>query len=170
MKELEYPTYPLGEGPRLRWSAILAGSAIALAVIVSFNVLGVALGFFPGAAPAAAPAVGLGFSASWWTMGSGVAAHAAGAWFASRLSDCGGRGDGVLYGLVTWAFSTLAAVYVPAFALGGGIGLAGPGAIAFGTIALQAVAAALGGMAGARLYLPVPITEFRRAHREGARR
>jgi hypothetical protein len=169
MKELEFPIYPAAAGPRLRWAAIFAGATIALAVIVSLNMLGVGLGVFPAAASAAAaPAAALGPAASWWTLGAGVGASGLGGWFSSRLSDCGRRADGVLYGLVTWGASTLASVYVPAFALGGGQWIAGSGTFVFSTVALQALAAAIGGVAGARLYLPVPITEYRRGHRERA--
>lgn len=168
MRELEFPIYPVAAGPRLRWGAVIAGAAMAMAVTVALNVLGVGLRIFPGAGPAAAPAAAIGLSASWWSLGAGIAAYAAGGWFASRLSDCGRRADGVLYGLVTWAAATLASVYAPAFALGGGAGVTASGIFAFATLALQAGAAALGGAAGGRLYLPVPIAEYRR-HREAAR-
>jgi hypothetical protein len=127
----------------------------------------VGLGLVPAAAAVpAAPAAAAGPGASWWTLVSGGAAYGLGGWFSSRLSDSGRRADGVIYGLVTWAATTLAAVYVPAFALGGVLSLAASGAFVFATLALQAAAAALGGAAGARLYLPVPITEYRRGRHQ----
>lgn len=169
MRELEFPIYPLAVGPRLRWAAVAAGAAIALAVTVTLTVLGVGLKLFPGSTSAAAPATGIGLAASWWSLGAGVAAYLAGGWFASRLSDCGRRADGVLYGLVTWAAGTLASVYLPAFALGAGTSISAAGTFAFATLALEAAAAALGGLAGARLYLPVPIAEYRREHREAVK-
>lgn len=106
---------------------------------------------------------------SWWMLASTVAAHWLGAWFASRLSDSGRRSDGVIYGVVTWAAATLASIYVPAVALGGVLSIAATGVFVFATIALQAAAAALGGLAGARLYLPVPISDYRRPHRAAVR-
>lgn len=171
MKELEFPTYPSATGPRLRWTAILAGASVALAAITSLNILGVGLGVLPAAASAvpAVPAAAAGPLASGWTCACGVAAYWLGSWFSGRLSDSGRRSDGVIYGLVTWAVSTLAAVYVPAFALGGVLTLPASGVFVFATIALEAGAAALGGLTGARLYLPVPITEYRRTHRESIR-
>lgn len=172
MKELEFPTYPSATGPRLRWSAVLAGAAVALAVTASLNILGVGLGLLPAAASAAAAPAGAasaGPGSSWWTPASGVAAYWLGGWFTGRLSTSGHRSDGVIYGLVTWAASALAAVYVPAFALGGVLSIAASGVFVFATIALEAAAAALGGLVGARLYLPVPITEYRRTHREFVR-
>jgi hypothetical protein len=169
MRELEFPIYPVAAGPRLRWSAVAAGSAVTLAMTAGLNILGVGLNLLPAAASPVAAPVDIRAGA-WWTLASGVAAFWAGGWFASRLSDCGRRGDGVLYGLVAWAASTLAAFYVPAFALGGVLSIAATGLFVAATIALEAAAAALGGLAGARLYLPVPISEYRRAHPELAKR
>lgn len=169
MRELDFPIYPTAAGPRLRWSPIFAGAAVTLAATAGLNILGVGLGLLPAAAsPISAPVdVRAG---AWWTLASGVAAFWAGGWFASRLSDSGRRSDGVLYGLVAWATSTIGALYVPAFALGGVLSIAATGVFVFATIALEAAAAALGGLAGARLYLPVPITEYRRSHPELAGR
>jgi hypothetical protein len=168
MRELDFPIYPVAAGPRLRWSSILAGAAVTLAVTTALNVLGVGLGLLPAAASPLSPPIDVRAGA-WWTLSSGVIAFGLGAWVASRLSDSGRRGDGVLYGLVCWSASTLASVYVPAFALGGVLSIAASGVFVFVTIALEAASAALGGLAGARLFLPVPITEYRRAHPELAR-
>lgn len=142
MRELEFPAYPPVTGPRLRWSAIFAGAAVALAVLASLHTLG-ALG------------------SSWAAIASGVAAYGAGGWFASRLSDSGRHADGVLYGLVAWAVVTLVMFYSPAFAARVMPPMAAYGTPVFLVVLCEAAAAAFGGAAGARLYLPVPIAEYR---------
>lgn len=172
MREMEYPSYSAGSaGPRLNWSAVLAGSAVTLAALACLNVLGVGLNLLPAAASAdgAIPAATAGPGVIWWPSLSGIGSFYLGGWIASRLCDSGRRADGVIFGIVSWAVSTLATVYVPAFALGGTLSIAASGATAFATMALEAAAAALGGSAGARLYLPVPVDQFRRTHPHPAR-
>ena len=171
MREMEYPAYPSVAGPRLRWSSILAGSAMTVAVLASLNVLGIGLGYSPPAAAGAIPstvtagAVGGG---AWWTLGAGLVAFYLGGWFSSRLSDSGRRCDGAIYGLVSWAVAALAPVFWPSAAFGGALTAAAPGVFVFMTLAAHAAAAGFGGVAGARLYLPVPVGDYRKRHREFA--
>lgn len=162
MRELEYPTYPSSTGPRLRWSEIIAGTSVTLALLVALNFLGVGLGFLPAdvdIVPAAAK--------TWWPMASGAVAFFAGGWFASRLSDSGGRADGVIYGLVCWAASVLGGLVLPAETVGGVLSVAS-GVLVFATMVLEGVAAAVGGLVGARLYVPVPVSEYHRTRRHPA--
>jgi len=74
----------------------------------------------------------------------------------------------VLYGLVAWAVVTLVMLYSPAFAARVMPPLAAHGVPVFLVILCEAAAAAFGGAAGARLYLPVPIEDYR-AGRPGRR-
>ncbi|MBI3296855.1 MAG: hypothetical protein HYZ75_01735 [Elusimicrobia bacterium] len=163
MRAMEYPSYMSVTGPRLRWPSIFAGVAMTTAILGACNVLGVGLGYLPAGVDAAlAP----GTAGARWTLASGVPAFYVGGWFASRLSDSGRRSDGVIFGLVCWAASALVALYFPASTLGGAFALAFSGPLVFSVLALEAAAAALGGVNGARLYLPVPVSEYRRTHRE----
>ncbi|HXS99217.1 MAG TPA: hypothetical protein VN915_00915 [Elusimicrobiota bacterium] len=166
---MEYPAYPAASGPRVRWSSVLAGSALTVAVLASLDILGLGLGYYPAAAAAAIPSSvtsGAVPAGAWWTLGASLPAFFLGGWIASRLSDSGRRSDGVIFGLVSWAVSALTALYFPAASLGGAMTVAASGVFMFLTLLAQAWAAALGGFAGARLYLPVPAAEYRRHRRE----
>lgn len=171
MREMEYPAYPAASGPRVRWSSVLAGSAITIAVLASLDILGLGLGYEPAAAAGAVPSSvtsGAVPAGAWWTLGSSLLAFFFGGWVASRLSDSGRRSDGVLFALVSWAVSALTALYFPAASLGGAMTIAASGVFMFLTLVAQAWAAGFGGFAGARLYLPVPAAEYRRHRREAA--
>ncbi|HEX4048630.1 MAG TPA: hypothetical protein VH309_12375 [Elusimicrobiota bacterium] len=162
---MEFPAYPSAVGPRLRWSAVFAGVVVTLALLAALNILGVGLNFLAAAgAEVAAGAVPGATAGNWWTLLSGIAAFYAGAWFAARLSDSGRRADGVIFGLVAWATAALVSIFLPAAALGGVMTIGASGLFVFAAIALQAGASALGGLTGARLYLPVPVTEYRKSH------
>jgi hypothetical protein len=172
MREMEYPAYPAASGPRVRWSSVFAGSVMTTAVLATLNILGLGLGYYPAAAGGAVPgsaAFGAAPAGAWWSLGASVLAFFFGGWLASRLSDSGRRSDGVLFGLVAWAVSALAAMYFPAASLGGALTAASSGVFVFLTLLAQAIAGGIGGFLGARLYLPVPATEYRRRHRETAR-
>ncbi|MBI4347206.1 MAG: hypothetical protein HY553_10150 [Elusimicrobia bacterium] len=162
MRELEYPSYPTSTGPRLRWSEIFAGSAVTLALLAAFNALGIGLGLQPSDVDfAIAPK-------AWWAPACGVVAFFVGGWCASRLSDSGGRSDGVLYGVICWAAATVLSVLWPFDALGGLQDLGLSGIVVCAMILLEAAAAGLGGILGARLYLPVPVSEYHRTRRHPA--
>ncbi len=168
MREMEYPSYPASAGPRLHWSAIFAGAATTLAFVACLNVLGVGLNQLPAAAGAVPPNAFAGYAGQggvWWTAFSGVVAYFCGGWLASRLCDSGRRSDGAFYGLVSWSAATLAALYLPAFALGGVLSIAASGVTVFAILVGEAIAAAVGGVVGARLYVPVPVEQYRRTHR-----
>lgn len=167
MRELEYPVYPSSTGPRLHWADIFAGVVVTLAVFATLNALGMGLGWL-AASSAFEPTLEPAGAKPWWPAAAGVLAFGLGGWLASRLSDSGGRSDGVLYGLVCWASAGLAVIIVPAGAFGGTLDVPGTGLLVAATLTLQALAAALGGLAGARLYVPVPVESYRRARRHPA--
>ena len=53
MREMEYPAYPAASGPRVRWSSVLAGSVMTVAVLACLDILGLGLGYAPAAAAGA---------------------------------------------------------------------------------------------------------------------
>lgn len=163
MRELEYPMYPSAAGPRLRWSEIAAGAAVTLSLLAAFNFLGVGLGFVPTGAeilPVAPKA--------WWPVLVGALSFFTGAWFASRLSDSGGRSDGVIYGVVSWAAATLGMLVLPIDIFGGLLDAPASGVLVFASMIAHCLAAAAGGLAGARFYVPVPVAEYHRTRRHPA--
>lgn len=184
MRELDYPTYAMSSaaGPRLRWSSIFAGCVMWLATMACLGLLGAGIGFM--AAPnggAGADATSLGIIGAAYLAACGIVSAFVGSWVASRLTDSGRAADGVIYGLVCWATTTLVSVLLIGGAAGGlfasealtrasAFSTAGiMGLYGFGLMVVEAIAAALGGRAGARLYVPVPVSEFRR-HGRGSLR
>jgi|CXWL01.1.fsa_nt_gi hypothetical protein len=235
MRELEYPSYPSAPGPRLHWSAVIAGTVVTLTVMTSLSFLGIGIGLLaaPAADSAKGLAMGMGVGGSMYMLIAGIVSYFVGGWFASRLSECGRPSDGAMFGLVTWGTATLVAALVFTAALSSlfgsiagaagtaasgaaqGAGVAAQGSSAqdiqnriqdrirdigrgdprdpaagvdrgdvvqtaetaskaaggFGlfaaiTLMLQGVAAAIGGRMGARLYLPVPVSQYRELRRE----
>lgn len=230
MRELEYPSYASAPGPRLHWSAIIAGTVVTLTVMLCLSLLGIGIGFLaaPTADSAKGLAMGMGIGGSLYMLIAGAVSFYIGGWFASRLSECGRPSDGAMFGLVTWGTATIATALVFTAALSSmfgslataagtaasgaaqGAGIAAQGrsdrvienclgtagrelrnqtagvdredvvqtaetaskaAGGFGlfaalTLLLQGVAAALGGRMGARLYLPVPVNQYRELRRE----
>lgn len=233
MRELEYPSYTSAPGPRLHWSAIIAGAVVTLTVMTCLSFLGIGIGFLaaPTADSAKGLAMGMGIGGSLYMLIAGVVSFYIGGWFASRLSECGRPSDGAMFGLVTWGTATLVAALVFTAALSslfgsiaGAAGTAASGAAqgagiaaqgrndrvienrlgtagrelrnqtagvdrndvvqtaetaskaagGFGlfaaiTLLLEGVAAAIGGRMGARLYLPVPVSQYRELRRETVR-
>lgn len=92
---------------RVSWGAILAGTAVALAVQVLLMLLGTAIGMTTiNPASEANPMDGLATGGLiWWTISS-VIAMFIGGWISGRLSN-GTRSDGILHGAMVWALSTL---------------------------------------------------------------
>lgn len=110
--------------PRMNWSALLAGTVIALAIEVTLGLLGAGIGFSainPGSASGAS-AGGLGLGALiWWTVSS-VLALAAGAYGATLVSRSRRPVDGVMHGLAIWGLTLLLTFYLLTSAVGGIVG------------------------------------------------
>jgi hypothetical protein len=165
---MDYPSYPALSGPRVYWSAIFAGSVVSLALMMLFRAFGVSIG--ASTAPSAGDATalpgghGLGMPLFLWVCGA--AAFYAGGWIASRLSSSGRPSDGVIFGVVSWAASLVAVPFLYYGLVGGHFGAIAFGRIGFGMMLVTGIAAAFGGSAGARLYRPVPIEDYRTTKRE----
>lgn len=162
MRELDYPEYPAPAGPRLRWSSILAGAVLGLAVLGCLTGLGLGAGFLTpnhGAGPALP---GAGASGMIWPWLCGAVSYFGAGWTASRLSDSGRWSDGALYGLIAWSACAVGAAALMATILPGAFTTGTSGLFAARTGVVEAAAAIGGGALGARLYVPVPIQRFRR--------
>ncbi len=135
--------FPLAK--RISWPAIIAGAVIALAVQMLLAMLGTGIGastvdpLVNGESPSAG-AFGIG-AALWWGISSLVALFFGG-WIAGRLSGMQRATDGGLHGLLTWALSLLATVYLVSTAasslMSGVAGVLGTAASATATVGAAA--------------------------------
>lgn len=110
---------------RISWGAVFAGVVMVLAVQILLSMLGLGIGFSTvdpaqnGGTPSASSlSIGAGL---WWGV-SYLLALAVGGYVAARLAAIATPLEGVLHGLLTWAFALLIAVYLLSTALGGIIG------------------------------------------------
>jgi hypothetical protein len=130
---------------RISWPAIIAGAVIALAIQVLLAMLGTGIGastvdpLANGDSPSAG-AFGIG-AAIWWGVSSLIALFFGG-WMAGRLSGMPRSADGGLHGLLTWAVSLLATVYLVSSAassvMSGAAGILGTAATATATVGAAA--------------------------------
>jgi ElaB/YqjD/DUF883 family membrane-anchored ribosome-binding protein len=109
---------------RISWGAIVAGVVVVLVVQMALMLLGLAIGaaaIDPVTADTpAASTLGVG-GGVWWLASTAIAVFVGG-WVAGRLAGMPSRTDGTLHGVVTWAVSTLIAIYLLSTAIGGLVG------------------------------------------------
>ncbi|WP_207460123.1 hypothetical protein [Azospirillum sp. SYSU D00513] len=111
---------------RVSWSAVFAGVVLTLAIQLLLSMLGVGVGMTtidPAAGANGLPeptsfSMGAGI---WWTV-SYMIALAVGGYVAARLAGVSLRGDGMIHGLLTWAFALLVSAYLVTTAVGGIMG------------------------------------------------
>jgi hypothetical protein len=111
---------------RISWGAIFAGVVLVLAVQLLLSILGLAIGLTTvepaqganGMPSASSFGIGAGI---WWAV-SYILALIAGGYVAARLAGLVTSYDGMLHGLLTWAFALLVTFYLLTTALGGVIG------------------------------------------------
>ena len=130
---------------RISWPAIIAGAVIALAIQFLLAMLGTGIGastvdpLVNGESPSAG-AFGMG-AAIWWGISSLIALYFGG-WIAGRLSGMPRAADGGLHGLLAWALSLLATVYLVSTAasslMSGVAGVLGTAATATATVGAAA--------------------------------
>ncbi|OCJ00240.1 PhnA-like protein [Rhizobium sp. AC27/96] len=115
---------------RTSWGAILAASAIALAVQIVLNLLGVGIGaaIVNPSNSQSAPGLAASISGAAWFIVSGLLAAFVGGYVASRLSGTISTAVGVLHGIAAWAVSTLIVVYLLTTSVGAVVGGAFNGA------------------------------------------
>ena len=97
--------------PRIRWSAVLAGAFVALAIWVLLQLfdLGAAL------ATLGANAHQLGTAPGVWSLIAPVIGMFFGGLVGGRLATSGDSGNGAMHGLVVWALTMLVSVLVTAW-------------------------------------------------------
>ncbi|WP_421362430.1 TIGR04086 family membrane protein [Agrobacterium rosae] len=133
----------------ISWGSIFAGVAIALALHLILNLLGLAIGagVIDPAQNDTPTATSLSIGSIVWMIVSGIIAAFVGAYVASRLSGRAARTTGALHGLTSWAVTTLVVFYLLTTSVGALVGGAFSGVTsvfsgAGSTIATAATAAA----------------------------
>lgn len=109
---------------RVSWGGVFAGLFLVLAIQLLLSMLGIGIGLGmvqpgEGGAPNAG-SIGIG-AAIWWVV-TYLIALVIGGFAAARLAGVALRFDGVLHGLVTWAFALMVTFYLLTTAVGGVIG------------------------------------------------
>ncbi|WP_225125317.1 MULTISPECIES: PhnA-like protein [unclassified Bradyrhizobium] len=128
---------------QVAWGAVFAGAAIALVIQIILNMIGLGVGLSTvdvgeGSTPSASSmSVGAGI----WFVVSGIVAAALGGYIAGRLSGKASASTTAYHGLMSWAVSTLAVMYLLSSAASG---IAG-GALSTASSALGGAGKALGG-------------------------
>jgi hypothetical protein len=110
---------------RVSWSAVFAGVAISLVAQLILNMLGVAVGagtVDPTSAAANPSPSGFTIGAGFWWAVSGIIAAALGGYTAGRLSGRPEPSTAAWHGLTSWAFTTLALVYLATTTFGAVMG------------------------------------------------
>ncbi len=113
-----------GSFRRISWGGIFAGLFLVLSVQLLLSMLGLGIGLGmvqPG--QGGVPNVGaIGIGAAIWWVVTYLIALVIGSYAAARLASVGLRFDGVLHGLVTWAFALMVTFYLLTTAVGGVLG------------------------------------------------
>ena len=121
-----------GAHRRVIWGAVFAGVVLTFAVQLLLSLLGLGIGMTTidpaqtgGTPEASSLSIGAG---AWWTI-SYMVALAIGGYVAARLAGVGVRGDGVIHGLLTWAFALLVSAFLVtttlSSAVSGAVGMLG---------------------------------------------
>ena len=108
---------------RISWGGVFAGLFLVLSIQLLLIMLGFGVGlsvFQPGRGLPSPGTIGID-AAAWW-VGSYIVALLIGSYAAARLAAVVLRFDGMLHGLVTWAFALLVTLYLLTSSLGGVIG------------------------------------------------
>src|SRR5690554_197854 len=140
---------------RISWGAVLAGTVVAIMVMMLINLLTLGFGLRSiDPATEAQPFAGLGTGTTIGMIIANVLALFLGGWVAGRLAGEVRGLEGAMHGLLTWGLVTLISVWLlttavgrmvggVASVVGQGLSLAGQGAAALAPGAAQAVEDAL---------------------------
>jgi hypothetical protein len=137
----------------ISWGSLFGGVMISLAfqLLLTILAIGIGLSFVGGQNGANGNANTIGLGAGLWWGIVYLISLLIGGYFAARLSGMAGIGDGVMHGILTWAFGLLVTFYLISTAvggiLGGVLGVVGKSISAAGT-ALQPMAAQVANTSG----------------------
>lgn len=97
--------------PRISWGAVLAGGVVGVAVGLTLNILGAAVGasVIDVTGQETPDARSFGIVGGLWLLIANLIGLAMGGYVAARLSGTADRTDGVLHGLAVWATACLLA-------------------------------------------------------------
>lgn len=116
------PVGPAGGEPRgwqrVRWGAVFAGLVIALVTQMLLTVLGLAVGLTAVDPRAGAPGAGFRWGAAVWGVVTLLCALFVGGYVAGRFAGVWRKEDGAMNGVLVWALSLLAAVWLVSVGVG----------------------------------------------------
>lgn len=114
MEGRAYPHATVDTPMGIAWSAIVAGSLVAVAVglVLSIMALGLGLGAIDVVSGEEADVGAItGAVGVWWTVSSLLSLFVGG-WVAGRIAGGPFAPDGVFLGILVWALATLASLYI----------------------------------------------------------
>jgi hypothetical protein len=109
---------------QVSWGAVFAGATIALVLQIILNMVGLGVGLSTiDVASVGSPSAGsLSMGAGLWWVISGIVAAAIGGYIAGRLSGKASQSTTAYHGLIAWAVSTIAVLYLLSSAASGLVG------------------------------------------------
>lgn len=105
-RTIEHEQWSIG-GVRVRWSAVIAGWAVALATQLVLTLLGLAIGAWSIDLQDADPAGGVPIGTGIWTGISMLISAFVGGYITARMSGSPLRGDGLYHGVIVWGVNWL---------------------------------------------------------------
>ena len=107
---------------RSSWSAIFAGTVVALITDITLVLLGAGIGLSSiGASPTAGTLQGVGTGAMMWAAITGIVAMFIGGWVTSRFAGMQRAFDGALHGLVTWGLTSMIMLFMLTTVIGAAV-------------------------------------------------
>lgn len=160
---IEHQQWSIG-GVRVRWSAVIAGWAVALATQLVLTLLGLAIGAWSIDLQDAEPAGGVPIGTGIWTGISMLISAFVGGYITARMSGSPLRSDGLYHGVIVWGVNWLVFAWltttVMATLLGGVFSAFGATLSSLGQGATTVVSAAASQLGDAKT--PISLDELRR--------
>ncbi|MBA2663619.1 MAG: hypothetical protein H0U74_15120 [Bradymonadaceae bacterium] len=155
---------------RLSWSAVFAGTVVALVVMLLLNMLGIAIGASAFDPVGGQDMTGFGIGAGiWWTVAALISLFAGG-WVAGRVAGIPERYEAVIHGIVTWGLVSLVTIFMLATTagnlVGGALGVVGQTLSA--VTDSPALSEAIEGQVAEQQAQPGPIIDTQQAQQIGA--
>ncbi len=128
--------------PLMRWSAVFAGTVLAIGLWILLQTLGMGLGLSAVDTDDAGSLKAVGIGTGIWSIIAPLIATFAGAYVAGRLAATRDRGVAAMHGSVVWALATAVGLW----AMISVVSAMASGAVRIGGAAAQAGGAAVGGV------------------------